>query len=120
MSYIKEYELIQTLREHELSVCQVIEISKSVIISCGLDGKMNIWKAKDNKFNCINTLLVNDEPKSSTNILKINENEIVSAATRANYIIFWNSSLFPNGSYDAVCRACKCYGDDVRWCVRKI
>ena len=44
---------------------------------------------KDMNFLCIDTLTVNEKYGSSTNILKINENEIVSAATQANYIIFW-------------------------------
>ena len=65
-------------------------MSEDLIISTGLDTKMKIWKKKGNNFTCINTLTVNDEFDSSTNILKIKENEIVSAATKANYIIFWN------------------------------
>ena len=90
----KKYELLETLKGHQDSVCQVIEMSEGLIISCGLDTKMKIWQKKGNNFTCINTLIVNDEPGFSTNILKINENEIVSAATNANYIIFWNINNF--------------------------
>ena len=69
----------------------MIEINENYIISCGIDTKMKIWKKnkKDMNFLCIDTLTVNEKYGSSTNILKINENEIVSAATQANYIIFW-------------------------------
>ena len=90
----QKYELLETLKGHQDSVCQVIEMSEGLIISCGLDTKMKIWKKKDNSFTCIITLTVNDELGSSTNILKIKENEIISAATNANYIIFWNINTF--------------------------
>ena len=88
------YELLETIKGHQESVCKVIEMSENLIISCGLDTKMKVWKKKDNSFTCINILTINDEPGSSTNILKINKNEIVSAATNANYIIFWNINTF--------------------------
>ena len=94
LSISNKYELLETLKGHQDSVCQVIEMSEGLIISCGLDTKMKIWQKKGNNFTCINTLIVNDEPGFSTNILKINENEIVSAATNANYIIFWNINTF--------------------------
>jgi len=76
--FISKYELLETLKGHQESVCQVIEMLEGLIISCGLDTKMKIWIKKENNFICINTLL------------KIKENEIVSTATKANYIIFWN------------------------------
>ena len=88
--YSSKYELVEILKEHQESVCQVIEMSEDIIISSGLDTKMKIWQKKGSNFTCINTLTVNDEFGSSTNILKIKENEVVSAATKANYIIFWN------------------------------
>ena len=69
-------------------------MSENLIISCGLDTKMKVWKKKDNSFTCINILIINDEPGSSNNILKINKNEIVSAPTNANYIIFLNINTF--------------------------
>ena len=90
----KKYGLLETLKEHQDSVCQVIEMSEGLIISCGLDAKMKIWKKKGYNFTCINTMIVNDEPGFPANILKIKENEIVSAATNANYIIFWNINTF--------------------------
>ena len=86
----KKYELLEIIKGHQESVCKVIEISKNMIISTGLDTKMRVWQKKDSNFTCIKSLTVNDEPGFSTNILKINRNEIVSAATNANYIIFWN------------------------------
>ena len=86
----KKYELLEIIKGHQESVCKVIEISKNMIISTGLDTKMRVWQKKDSNFTCIKSLTVNDELGSSTNILKINRNEIVSAATNANYIIFWN------------------------------
>jgi len=86
----KKYELLEIIKGHQESVCKVIEISKNMIISTGLDTKMRVWQKKDSNFTCIKNLKVNEEPGSSTNILKINRNEIVSAATNANYIIFWN------------------------------
>ena len=89
-----KYELLETIKGHQESVCKVIEMSENLIISCGLDTKMKVWNKKDNSFTCIKSLTVNDEPGSSTNILKINKNEIVSAATNANYIIFWNINTF--------------------------
>ena len=90
-SGLKEYELSQTLNGHENTVCQVIEINKDLIISCGLDKNMKIWKRNQSDYYnynyvCIHTLKVNEEDGSSTNILKINESKIVSAATNANYI----------------------------------
>ena len=94
--FSSKYELLEILKGHQESVCQVIEMSEDLIISGGLDTKMKIWKKKGNNFTCINTLTVNDEFGSSTNILKINENEIVSAATNANYIIFWNITNLEN------------------------
>ena len=90
----QKYELLETLKGHQDSVCQVIEMSEGLIISCGLDAKMKIWKKKGYYFTCINTMIVNDEPGFPANILKIKENEIVSAATNANYIIFWNINTF--------------------------
>ena len=86
----KKYELLEIIKGHQESVCKVIEISEKMIISTGLDTKMRVWQKKDSNFTCIKSLTVNDEPGFSTNILKINRNEIVSAATNANYIIFWN------------------------------
>ena len=86
----KNYELLETLQGHQQTVCKVIEMSRNLILSSGLDTKMKVWQKKDYNFACIKSLTVNDEIGSSTNILKINENEIVSAATNANYIIFWN------------------------------
>ena len=94
--FSSKYELLETLKGHQESVCQVIEMSEDLIISSGLDTKMKIWQKKGNNFTCINTLTVNDELGSSTNILKIKENEIVSAATKANYIIFWNINHLEN------------------------
>ena len=93
-SMSNKYELLQIIEGHQGSVCQVIEMSEGLIVSCGLDTKMKIWKKKGNNYTCINTLIVNDMPDCSTNILKINENKIISAATNANYIIFWNINTF--------------------------
>ena len=93
-SILNKYELLVTIKGHNRSVCQAIEMSESLIISCGLDAEMKIWEKKGNNFICINTLIVNDEPDLSSNILKINEKEVVSAATKANYIIFWNINNF--------------------------
>ena len=92
----KEYELFQTLKGHEGEVCQVIEINENTIISCGLDGKIKIWKnnKKDMNFYCVKTLTSNEKKNFPINILKINENEIVSATTKANYIIFWDLNTF--------------------------
>ena len=89
-----KYELLETIKGHQESVCKVIEMSENLIISCGLDTTMKVWTKKNDSFTCIKILTVNDEPGSSTNILKINKNEIVSAATKANYIIFWNINTF--------------------------
>ena len=93
---LKEYDLLQTLNGHQLTVCKVIEINEGLIISCSLDSTMKFWNYKDNKFSCTNTLIINDEIGFSTNILKVNENKIVSAATKSNYIKFWNINTYKN------------------------
>ena len=94
--FIREYNLIQTLKGHEKEVCKVVEINENIIISCALDTTMKVWKMKkkENIFVCIDTIEVNEEIGYSTNILKIKENELVSAASNANYIIFWNLNTF--------------------------
>ena len=93
---IKEYELLQVLNGHQQAVCQAIEINENLIISCGLDTTMKFWNYQDNKFICTYTVIVNDEIGYSTNIIKVNENKIVSAATKANYIKFWDINTFNN------------------------
>ena len=62
---------------------------------------MKFWKRKqidyyNYRYDCIHTLKVNEENGSSTNILKINENKIVSAVTKATYIKFWNIVTIKN------------------------
>ena len=74
----------------------MIEINENTIISCGLDAKIKIWKnnKKDMNFYCVKALTSNEKKNFPINILKINENEIVSATTKANYIIFWDLNTF--------------------------
>jgi WD40 repeat protein len=53
---------------------------------------MKIWEQneKNKNFYCIETKKISDTDNSDTNILLINENEIVSSSFDDKYIIFWN------------------------------
>lgn len=88
-----DYTLLDTLRINKKPVCKVIEINEDLIASCSLDGKINIWKNNNNKYNCIKSFSVNEEGQS-INILKINEKEMVSSSSILNCIIFWNLNDF--------------------------
>ena len=85
-----DYTLIQTLKEHKKSLCKVIEINDNLIASCGLDAQMNIWKKNDNNYRCIKKIKIDKIENYPSNIVKINDKEIVSVSTTSDYIKFWD------------------------------
>ena len=97
-SFIKIFDsndfiLLDTLDSHKQPVCKVIEINEKLIASCALDGQIKIWENINNKYNCKKSIFINEEGQS-INLLKINENEIVSSSSISNYLTFWNISNF--------------------------
>ena len=84
------YSLIQILKGHKNSLCKVIEINDNLIASCGLDTEMKIWKKEINNYACIKSIILHGKENCLTNILKINESEVVSVSTTSDYITFWD------------------------------
>ena len=85
-----EYSLVQILIEHKKSICKVIEINDNLIASCGLDAQMIIWENKNNSYNWVKTIKIDETENYLSNILKINDNEVVSVSTTSDYIKFWD------------------------------
>ena len=88
-------KLIRQLEGHTNIALKVILIeNKNLLISCSRDKTMKIWK-KDKKddynYNCIKSLIIGDKNNdTNTNILKINENKLVSSSCNCNFIKFFD------------------------------
>ena len=90
------YQIEQTLKEHNNYICKVIENKENVLISISFDGTMKIWELNnENKFECIKTINFQNS-ESNCNILKLNENEFVTSSFSDKCIKFWNSNNYIN------------------------
>ena len=86
----KGLHLNLTLKGHSHSIGKIIEIDGK-IISCSSDTTMKIWEKNNSNYKCTKTIEINDEEYlGNTNILKINEKEIVSSADGSKCIKFWD------------------------------
>ena len=87
-----KYIVIQTLIGHDNSVLKILETYDNKLISCSSDLTMKVWEEneKNKNFYCIQTIFIGNIDNSDTNILLINENEIVSSSCEDKFIIFWN------------------------------
>ncbi len=83
-------KLIKELEGHNDIALKVIKI-KEKLISCSRDKTMKIWEKKEqNDYNCLKSIIISDTSGNNTNILQINENKLVSSATKSNYIKFFD------------------------------
>ena len=82
--------LLYTLIGHNKKVLKIIEIKNKQLISCSADKTMKIWEFKNNQYICINTLNISSKDETDTNILKINDNKLISSAYDDNIIKFWD------------------------------
>ena len=90
------YQIEQTLKKHSNFICKVIENKENVLISISFDKTMKIWELNnENKFECITTINFQNSG-SSSNILKLNENEFVTSSFNDKCIKFWNSNNYSN------------------------
>jgi len=87
-----KFNVIQTLIGHNNSVLKVLETYDEKIISCSSDQTMKIWEKneKNDSYYCIDSVLISEMDNNDTNILLINENEIVSSSVEDKLLKFWN------------------------------
>ena len=79
-------KLIKELEGHNDIAIKVIKI-KEKLISCSRDKTMEIWEKKEiNDYNYMKSKIISDNSGINTNILQINENKLVSSATKSDYI----------------------------------
>ena len=90
-----KYNLEQKLTGHSSYVCNVEEIRENELISVSYDKTMKKWEIKNNKFECTKTITFQNSG-SSSNILKINENEFVTSSYSDKCLKFWNSNDYSN------------------------
>ena len=82
-----------TIGAHTNFIYKFIEIKKYIFVSISKDKTMKIWKINDNKNLVIDKSIEFQEKNSSSNILKINENEFVTSSFGNDWNIqFWNSN----------------------------
>ena len=85
-----KYHIEQTLEGHTGEVYKIIEIKDKQLISISNDKTMKIWKLKKNRFECNNSINIQDNP-SYCNILQLNDKEFVTSSSYYNNCLkFWN------------------------------
>ena len=91
----KSYKVEQSLDEHSDFVYKIIEVKKNKFVSISKDKSMRIWELKDNnEFKYIKRIIYQNK-NSSSNILKINDNEFATSSFGNDWnISFWNSNNY--------------------------
>ena len=82
-----DYNLINTIEDDE-NVNKVIELENNKLITSGYK-KIKVWKFENNQYKCINTIEI-WEYGDLTNILKINENKLVSSSGQNHIMKFFD------------------------------
>jgi WD40 repeat protein len=84
-----KYVIDQNIKEHSSACRKIIEIKQNKLISISSDNTMKIWNFNENKINCIKTIEF-QKTNSFCNILKLNENEVVTSSRGDKCLKFWN------------------------------
>ena len=84
---LNSYQNIQNIKAHNYSVRKIIELKNGRYISCSFDKTIKIWKFNNNEL--LLDKIINQDNEIS-NIIEIEENEIISIPNGNSSIIFWN------------------------------
>ena len=100
---LDSYKLIESVKEHQDSVNQIIQIKDGRFISCSNDKTIKIWEFSNEKLILNKTL---NEDNEINNIIEYKENEIISTPYGNGSIIFWDINKPENKKSPPV----ECYG----------